>query len=31
MTNLRFDVKCAKCDTLIEFHDQDFNFKGSEF
>ena len=29
MKNLRFDVKCAKCGTLMEFNDQDFNFKGN--
>lgn len=29
MKNLRFDVKCVKCGTLMEFDDQDFNFKGN--
>lgn len=29
MKNLRFEVKCAKCNTLMDFDDRDFNFKGN--
>lgn len=29
MKNLRFDVKCAKCNTLMDFDDRDFNFIGN--
>lgn len=29
MKNLRFDVKCAKCGTSMDFDDRDFNFIGN--
>jgi len=27
MKNLRFDIKCARCNTSMDFYNQDFNFK----
>ena len=29
MKNLRFEVKCAKCNSSMDFDDRDFNFKGN--
>ena len=29
MQNLRFNVKCANCNSIMEFDDRDFNFKGN--
>lgn len=29
MQDLRFKVKCANCNSIMEFDDRDFNFKGN--
>ena len=29
MQNLRFKVKCANCNSIMDFEDRDFNFKGN--